>query len=70
MAIKHRKPEGTVIHSDHGSQFVSWAFSQKIKDTALSPSMGTIGDGYDNAPIESFWGRAQTELPCATDGHP
>lgn len=62
MTIKHRKPEGTVIHSDHGSQFVSWALGQKIKDAGLSPSMGTIGDGYDNAPMELFWGRMQTEL--------
>lgn len=62
MAIKHRGPTNTVIHSDHGSQFVSWAFSQKIKEAGLSPSMGTVGDGYDNAPMESFWGRMQTEL--------
>lgn len=57
MAIKHRGPNGTVIHKDHGSQFVSWAFSQKIKGAGLAPSMGTVGDGYDNAPTESFWGR-------------
>ena len=62
MAIRSRKPQGTIIHSDHGSQFVSWAFSQKIREAGLSPSMGTIGDGYDNAPIESFWGKMQTEL--------
>jgi putative transposase len=62
MAIRHRQPTNTVIHSDHGSQFISWAFSQKIKEAGLSPSMGTVGDGYDNAPMESFWGRMQTEL--------
>lgn len=62
MAVKSRNPVGTVIHSDHGSQYVSWAFSQKIKDSGLAPSMGTVGDGYDNAPMESFWGRMQTEL--------
>ena len=54
MAVKSRNPVGTVIHSDHGSQYVSWAFSQKIKDSGLAPSMGTVGDGYDNAPMESF----------------
>ncbi len=62
MALTSRKPLGTIVHSDHGSQFTSWAFSQKIREAGLTPSMGTIGDGYDNAPIESFWGRMQTEL--------
>ena len=62
MAITARDPQGTIIHSDHGSQFVSWALSHKIREVGLTGSMGTIGDGYDNAPIESFWGRMQTEL--------
>ncbi|MGH9019857.1 MAG: IS3 family transposase [Acidimicrobiales bacterium] len=52
----------TVIHSDHGSQFTSWAFSQNIARIGLSGSMGTVGDCYDNAPMESFWGSMQTEL--------
>jgi len=64
MAINHRNPlpDQTVIHSDHGSQFTSWAFTQRAKDSGLLPSMGTIGDAYDNAVIESFWARMQTEL--------
>jgi len=40
--------------SDHGSQFTSWAFTQRAKDSGLLASMGTIGDAYDNAVIESF----------------
>ncbi len=62
MAINHRSPQSTIIHSDHGSQFISWAFSSRIKAAGLTPSMRSIGDGYDNAPMESFWGRMQTEL--------
>jgi putative transposase len=64
MAIHHRnpRPEQTVIHSDHGSQFTSWAFTQRAKESGLLPSMGTVGDAYDNAVIESFWARMQTEL--------
>ena len=64
MAITNRNPQPgtTVIHSDHGSQFTSWAFTQRAKDAGLLPSMGTIGDAYDNAVIESFWARMQTEL--------
>jgi putative transposase len=64
MAISNRNPgpDQTVIHSDHGSQFTSWAFTQRARDSGLLPSMGTIGDAYDNAVIESFWARMQTEL--------
>ena len=53
---------GTVIHSDHGTLFTSWSFTECVRQARLVPSMGTIGDGYDNAVIESFWGRVQTEL--------
>jgi putative transposase len=63
MAIGNRAPSaGTVIHSDHGSQFTSWAFSERVRQAGLVPSMGTVGDAFDNAVIESFWARLQTEL--------
>ena len=64
MAVANRTPvpDQTVIHSDHGSQFTSWAFTQRAKESGLLPSMGTIGDAFDNAVIESFWARMQTEL--------
>jgi transposase InsO family protein len=63
MAIENRTPTtATVIHSDHGTPFTSWAFTQRAKASGLLPSMGSIGDCYDNAVIESFWGRMQTEL--------
>ncbi len=63
MAISNRTPSaGTVIHSDHGSQFTSWAFSERVRQAGLVPSMGTVGDAFDNAVIESFWARLQTEL--------
>ncbi len=63
MAISNRAPEpGTLIHSDHGTQFTSWAFTDRARKSGLVPSMGSIGDCYDNAVIESFWGRMQTEL--------
>jgi putative transposase len=63
MAIGHRKPgAGTVIHSDHGTQFSSWAFTQRAINSGLVPSMGSIGDCFDNAVIESFWSRVQVEL--------
>lgn len=62
MAISSRKPHDTIIHSDHGTQFTSWAFTNRVKEADLVGSMGTIGDGYDNALIESFWGKMQVEL--------
>jgi len=63
MAINSRQPgPQTIIHSDHGVQFTSWAFTDRAKKVGLLPSMGSIGDCYDNAVIESFWGRMQTEL--------
>jgi putative transposase len=42
--------------------FTSWAFTDRARASGLLPSMGSIGDCYDNAMIKSFWGRVQTEL--------
>ena len=59
-----RRPEAanTILHSDHGTQFTSWVFGKKLRDAGLLGSMGSIGDAYDNAMIESFWGSMQLEL--------
>jgi putative transposase len=43
-------------------QFASWAFTQRAKDSGLVPSMGSVGDCFDNAMIEAFWSRMQVEL--------
>ncbi|MGO9342310.1 MAG: IS3 family transposase [Acidimicrobiales bacterium] len=57
-----RSGTSTIIHSDHGSQFTSWGFTENVRNYGLMGSMGTIGDCYDNAPMESFWGSMQIEL--------
>jgi putative transposase len=68
MAIIRRRPEKraedarTILHSDHGSQYTSWAFGQRLQKAGLLASMGTVGDCYDNAMMESFWGTMQLEL--------
>ena len=63
MAIDNRRPSpGVLIHSDHGTQFTSWAFTRRAIDSGLVPSMGSIGDCFDNTVDESFWGRMQVEL--------
>jgi transposase InsO family protein len=63
MAIEQRRPRGaTIIHSDQGTQFTSWAFTRRAVDSGLVPSMGSVGDCFDNAVVESFWSRMQVEL--------
>lgn len=63
MALKNRNPNpGGVVHADHGAQFTSWAFGDKIRSAGLMPSFGTVGDGLDNAMMESFWSSMQIEL--------
>lgn len=63
MATQRRPGrDGLVMHSDRGVQFTSWAFSQKLRDAGISPSMGAVGSAFDNAMMESFWGRMQVEL--------
>jgi len=62
MAISNRRPNGTVVHSDQGTQFTSWAFTHRARQSGLVPSMGSIGDCFDNAVVESFWARMQVEL--------
>jgi transposase InsO family protein len=64
MAIEQREAARgeTIIHSDHGTQFTSWAFTERARKSGLVPSMGSIGDCYDNSMIEAFWSRMQVEL--------
>jgi putative transposase len=66
MAIDARGSSGRVedgiIHGDHGTQFTSWTFTDRARRAGLLPSLGTVGDPYDNAVAESFWARLQTEL--------
>jgi putative transposase len=64
MATLRRGPSGgeTILHSDHGSQYTSWAFGQRLHKAGLLGSMGSVGDCYDNAMMESFWGTLQLEV--------
>jgi len=64
MARWRRRPEAgrTVAHSDHGSQYTSWAFGQRLRQAGLLGSMGSIGDCFDNSMVESFFGTLQLEL--------
>jgi putative transposase len=62
MARWRRGPEGTIVHSDRGSQYTSWAFGQRLRAAGLLGSMGRVASAVDNAMMESFFGTMQLEL--------
>ena len=61
MALAQRRPENVIHHTDHGSQYTSLAFGQRCREAGVRPSMGTVGDAYDNAAAESLIGLYKTE---------
>ena len=62
MALHTRKPESVIHHSDQGSQYASIAFGSRCNEMGVRPSMGTVGDAYDNAMAESFFATLECEL--------
>jgi transposase InsO family protein len=62
MALNQRRHEGVILHSDQGSQYTSIAFGRRCREAGVQPSMGTVGDAYDNAMCESFFGTLEAEL--------
>lgn len=67
MAIQQRHPEEVIHHSDQGSQYTSLAFGQRCRDAGVRPSMGSVGDCFDNALCESFFATLECELlDCCT----
>jgi putative transposase len=62
MAIGQRKPANVIHHSDQGSQYTSLAFGKRCQEAGVRPSMGSVGDAYDNAMCESFFATLECEL--------
>lgn len=63
MAVARRRPApGLIHHSDQGSQYVSLAFGQAAGKAGIARSMGSRGDGFDNAVAESFFATLKKEL--------
>jgi putative transposase len=62
MALGQRRPRDVIHHSDQGSQYTSIAFGLRCKEAGVRPSMGSIGDAYDNALCESFFATLECEL--------
>jgi putative transposase len=62
MAVGQRRPHNVIHHSDQGSQYTSLAFGGHCREAGVRPSMGSVGDAYDNAMCESFFSTLECEL--------
>ena len=62
MALGQRRPKAVIHHSDQGTQYTSIAFGIRCKEAGVRPSMGSVGDAYDNAMCESFFATLECEL--------
>ena len=62
MALAQRRPSTVVHHSDRGCQYTSYAFGKRCREMKVMPSMGSVGDAYDNAMAESFFATLEREL--------
>ena len=58
--------KGVIHHSDQGSQYTSLAFGERCRQMSVRPSMGTVGDAYDNAMAESFFASLEPRSGFAT----
>ncbi len=62
IAVGQRRPKDVIHHSDQGSQYTSVAFGKRCDEAGVRPSMGSVGDAYDNAMAESFFSTLEAEL--------
>jgi len=62
MAVAQRRPTDVIHHSDQGCQYTSLAFGRRCREAGVRPSMGSVGDAYDNALCESFFATLECEL--------
>jgi len=62
MAVRRRQPRAAIDHSDQRSLYTSAAFSDSCRQAGVRPSMGSVGDAYDNAMCKSFFATLECEL--------
>ena len=62
MALTIRRPQNVIHHSDQGTQYTSIEFGERCREAGVRPSMGSVGDAYDNAMAESFFATLECEL--------
>ncbi len=72
MVLEQRRPSEVIPHSDQGTQYTSIAFDQRGRQAGVCPSMGSVGDCFDNALGESFFVTLVSErlgqiVSCADD---
>jgi putative transposase len=60
--VWRRRPNDVIHHSDQGCQYTSIAFGSRCREAGVRPSMGSVGDAYDNAMCESFFATLECEL--------
>ena len=69
MAVEQRRPDSVIHHSDQGCQYTSFAFGERCRQWGVVPSMGSVGDCFDNAMAESFFATLECELLDRTHFH-
>ena len=62
MAVWQRRPQSIIHHSDRGCQYTSIVFGMRCREAGMRPSMGSVGDCFDNAMCESFFATLEREL--------
>jgi putative transposase len=62
MAVEQRRPQAVIHHSDQGCQYTAIEFGRRCREASVRPSMGSVGDCYDNAMCESFFATLECEL--------
>ena len=61
-AVGQRRPKDVIHHSSQGSRYTSVAFGKRCSEAGVRPSMGSVGDAYDNVMAESFFSTFESEL--------
>ena len=69
MAVEQRRPGSVIHHSDQGCQYTSFAFGERCRRWGVVPSMGSVGECFDNAMAESFFATLECELLDRTHFH-
>jgi putative transposase len=64
MALTTRRPNEVIHHSDQGSQYTSLEFGRRCREAGVRPSMGSVGDAYDNAMAQSFFATREENAPA------
>lgn len=62
MALAQRRPDRVIHHSDRGCQYTSYAFGKRCQEMGVMPSVGSVGDAFDNAMAESFFATLEREV--------